>query len=132
MDPVGPASIPFHVARAYGVQQAAPTAPARPVQPVSGVRRAGGPLSVAPLSRPQTLRMEGAAEVAGSIARSAGPSAVSRLVAATVPGGIDFRQDFSTNGARPAQPAHALYRHPADRNAAATGVSLGRHLDAEA
>ena len=50
-----------------------------------------------------------------------------RLVAATVPGGIDF------SGAEP-MPTDAslpMYRHPADRNAAATTLTAGRRIDIE-
>jgi hypothetical protein len=52
-------------------------------------------------------------------------SRVSRLVAGAVQGKIDF------SGAQPTQDASALamYRHPAERNAAATGVSAGRMID---
>lgn len=52
-------------------------------------------------------------------------SGVSRLVAGTVGGRIDF------SGEQPAQDptALAMYRHPADRNAAATAVGAGRLID---
>jgi hypothetical protein len=49
---------------------------------------------------------------------------VSRLVGAVVPGRVSFA------GEVPVQTGSiALYRHPADRNAAATGVQAGRVLD---
>jgi hypothetical protein len=56
-----------------------------------------------------------------------GPSpGASRMVAATVGGRIDFQEPASqTDGALP------MYRHPADRNAAATAVNAGRVLDVE-
>lgn len=54
-------------------------------------------------------------------------SAASRLIAAAVPGGVDFAP--RTSGGAPA--AFPMYRHPADRNTAATGVSLGRIIDAQ-
>lgn len=92
-------TIPFHLARAYGVQ------PARPVAPVPPVRAIANP------------------EAAGaSIAPRAGSEIRERLVAAVVPGRVDF------SGPEPAQ-TMSLYRHPADRNAAATGVHAGRVLD---
>jgi hypothetical protein len=54
------------------------------------------------------------------------------LVAAKVSGGIDFNtgnvKASSMSGA-PETGALPLYRHPADKNAAATGVDLGRRLD---
>lgn len=54
------------------------------------------------------------------------PGKVGRLVAAVVPGGIDFSGDVP----RPSsgEPL-VMYRHPADKNAAATGVAAGRRLD---
>jgi hypothetical protein len=43
-----------------------------------------------------------------------------------VPGGVDF----SANEARPTSSAAlAFYRHPADKNSAATGVQVGRSID---
>lgn len=95
MNPVGP-SIPFHVAQAYGVPAPRQHAPA-PDQ--------AGPI-----------------KIADRLSTSGAPSSVRELVAAPVPGGIDF----ATN--QPTSPM-SLYRHPADRNEAATGVSVGRHLD---
>jgi hypothetical protein len=49
---------------------------------------------------------------------------ISLLVGAVVPGGIDFSADQPVPSA-----GLPLYRHPAERNAAATGVALGRKLD---
>ncbi|MBX3358137.1 MAG: hypothetical protein KF745_06890 [Phycisphaeraceae bacterium] len=46
-----------------------------------------------------------------------------RLVAGVVPGGVEFGQETSGTSRM------TMYRHPADRNAAATGVTLGRVLD---
>ena len=59
-------------------------------------------------------------------AAAAAPAA-SRMVAAMVPGSVDFLSDSSA----PAGNALPMYRHPADRNAAATGVDAGRVLDVE-
>ena len=63
--------------------------------------------------------------IAGSI-RPAEPS--TRIVAAVVPGRVNFA------GAEPQQSGAPLpmYRHPADRNAAATAINAGRNLDIEA
>lgn len=57
-----------------------------------------------------------------------GPEGAARLVAAGVPG----RVSFSEAGGATATNAMAMYRHPADRNAAATGVHAGRVLDVTA
>src|SRR5262245_40065751 len=63
-------------------------------------------------------------------ANNPGRSQVARtLVAAVVPGKVDFVVD--EHGRTLAMPTSAipLYRHPADKNAAATGVLAGRALD---
>ncbi len=105
MNVSGP-NMPLSIARAYGlapadrVRVAAPTVEAR----------AGRKIDSAELS--------GAA--AAGIAQAAG-----KLVAAKVPGGIDF----SAAEPAPRAPTLALYSHPADRNVAATKVALGRSLD---
>lgn len=92
-------TIPLHVARAYGVEHTA-----RRVS-VSPLRHADG------ASAAQIVR--GGAE---------------RLVAAVVPGKVDF-----SAGERPAAPAAIpMYRHPADRNAAAVSVQAGRMIDVHA
>lgn len=59
------------------------------------------------------------------------PSAtIARLVAARVPGGIDF----SAASPSPTASAAAIpfYRHPADNNAAATALTAGKVLDTTA
>ncbi|MGH7130554.1 MAG: hypothetical protein ACREJO_01220 [Phycisphaerales bacterium] len=98
MDASIPPSIPFHVTRAYG-----PSAGVRPVQPAARV--------AAPSAVKAAAKIE--------------PS--SRLVAATVPGKVDFRADGPQPGAGGA--ALPMYRHPADKNQAATAIQLGRSLD---
>lgn len=97
-DPLAP--IPFHIAKAYGVARPASirVAPARELERVDAVNQA-------PARKPE----------------------VARLVAARVPGGIDFTADEP----RPSRETIAMYRHPADRNAAATGVQAGRLLDVD-
>lgn len=103
-----PPTIPFHVAQAYGVR------PTGTVQQTNAARAA------------QNAQ---ATEIAAS--RPSGPtaklpSAAQKLVGATVPGRVDF------SGAAPAQTTDStlqLYRHPAEKNAAATAVLIGRSLD---
>jgi hypothetical protein len=87
------ASIPFHIAKAYGIQPAGRIAPVAPVQAAAQAQRV--------------------------------PTGAERLIAAAVPGGISF------DGPVPAPAAAALpfYRHPADKNTAATLISAGRTLD---
>ena len=60
--------------------------------------------------------------VAGSI-KPAQPA--SRIVAGQVPGSVSFAGEQP----RPAGPSLPLYRHPADKNAAATAISVGRSID---
>jgi hypothetical protein len=94
-------SIPFHVARAHGAQHAA-----RP-----------GRVSVTPLRRTDEAH-------AAQIVRAG----AERLVAAVVPGGVDF-----SAGVPAASPAALpMYRHPADRNAAAVSIHAGRMIDVNA
>jgi hypothetical protein len=69
--------------------------------------------------------MEGPPTIAKLEPATTQDSRVSRLVAGVVRGKIDF------SGAQATQDTSALamYRHPADTNAAATGVSAGRLID---
>lgn len=97
-----PASVPFHIAKAYGLKA---TTPVRPVQPA------------VPATPAEPVRVGD--ERAGRLSEAG-----QRLVGGIVPGKIDF------SGAQPAPSASlSIYRHPADKNAAATGVSLGRSVD---
>lgn len=99
---MGPTN-PFHIARAYGV---------RPVQPVE--RAVTTPVQpVQPVSR-------------GSDSAAQRDPNIARLVAGVVPGGVSFEAD---GAARPAGAPLPFYRHPAEKNAAATAVSIGRSLD---
>jgi hypothetical protein len=102
-----PPTIPFHVAQAYGTSAAAQIS-----------RVAAGAGNIPPTSQVQAAATGPAAKL---------PSAAQKLVGATVAGRVDF------SGDKPAQvtggAAFALYTRPADKNAAATAVSIGRSLD---
>lgn len=102
-----PPTFPFRVAQAYGVNPAAQVQRVSP-QATSGVQRTQAAEGVAPSAPAQRLSPAGRA-----------------LVAGVVPGGVDFSGDAP----RPTQGALAMYRHPADKNAAATAVNVGRALD---
>lgn len=91
---------PFHIARAYG---AAPGPRPRTIAPAEGV---------------QSIPSDVGARALGT---------VGSLVAGVVPGGVSFKEDGST--AQPSAPAIQMYRHPADKNAAATAVQVGKRLD---
>lgn len=62
-----------------------------------------------------------------SIAKSPAAAKARALVAANVQAPVSFQPA----AAKPGADAMPLYRHPADANAAATGVALGRTLDVE-
>ena len=95
---IGAPTNPFHVARAYGVQ---PTTSVRPVNPVTPAA---------------------STDIAGRL----GVDPLARLVAARVPGGIDFQTQQPTTTAAGSLP---FYRHPADRNLAAVNLEAGRLVD---
>jgi len=135
MTPIAP-TIPFHLARTYAAGQAdkpLPTPPAQPShQPGSAERAQPGQRPEAPLRiRPSEPRRVEALETRPGTKMSPGTA---RLVAARVPGAIDFTETGDPEPARGRGPAAplSLYRHPADRNAAATGVDLGRAIDLDA
>ncbi len=104
MNVSGP-NIPFHAARAYGIQRPATVAP---------VKQAPTPESTSP-----------AATIGSTDVAQTTPGVASRLVAGVVPGSIDFSGSEPT----PKNDALPFYRHPADRNAAAVAIQLGRSLD---
>lgn len=106
INPSVPSTIPFHVAKAYGI---------KPVAQVS--RQTQGMTQTAGTSQ---------VSAGGSIDQSKKLSVAGQsLVAAVVPGRVDF------SGEEPRQVGGALqmYRHPADKNAAATAVNVGRRID---
>lgn len=116
MNPVGPSN-PFHISRAYGVQ----TPTVRPIRETD-----------IPTQLRQTTRPEGRTDAidirtdrTDPTQRAAAKPNVAKLLAGLVPGGIDFSGDTP----RPTVDAIPMYRHPADKNAAATGVHAGRVLD---
>jgi hypothetical protein len=99
-----PPTTPFHLARAYGL--------AAPAGAVPGARAGAAAAG-------QTREVD---------ARGTDPAAaarISRLVAAVVPGGVDFNGPELTAGAG----VLPMYRRSAEKNAAATGVVLGRKID---
>ena len=108
-----PPTIPFHVAQAYGVR------PSAQVTRSAGASQNVGAVSQAPVASPIPTSAVGPATKL--------PSAAQKLVGATVPGRVDFSGDKpqQVTGASALQ----LYARPADRNAAATAVSIGRSLD---
>jgi len=105
-------SLPFHVARAYGVSTAQPAAPSRPATPANAAPPTPPPAQVQPTDAADTTQ----------------PSAkIQSLVAGQVTQPIDFN---ATPAAKLAPGATLqLYNRAADRIEAATAVRIGRSLD---
>jgi hypothetical protein len=139
---IPPPSIPFHVARTYGVQ----TRPT--VQPVNPVARQPQP------TFDLTSRADAAA-LSGKVqelrpTEAARTKRIEKLVGATVPGGIRFTENgpepttnaadlrsadairAAVEGRAAASPvdtssaAIPMYRNPAMKNAAAAGIAVSR------
>lgn len=107
MDPIA-SNFSFPAAtRAYSVR---PAAPASAAQAVESAQR------TEPIAR------------IGQRAEPRPASDPSRLVAAQVDP-IVLARDVAAVQGRPTDGLLPMYRHPADRNQAATGVALGRSLD---
>jgi hypothetical protein len=104
-----PPSNPYHIARAYGV-------------------RPGGQVG-------QSGAVAGAAPVKPERPAPKLPTAAQALVAAVVPGGVEFREGaagvHAGGEAQPSPPAFQMYKHPAEKNAAATAVQVGKRLDVQ-
>lgn len=101
----------FHVSRAYSAQGVEPVSNrivTTPVQPVGRIGSSGGAGS----SQAADARRD--------------PS-IRKLIGAMVPGGVDFSGEAPT--ASRSRESLSLYSHPAAKNAAATGVTLGRSID---
>ncbi len=109
-----PPTNPFHISRAY---QSAPLARAASAGRVNGGAAA----------RPGTSHVSPSAP-GGSVTPQMNVN-TRRLVAGSVPGKVDFTANGTAIASTTAIP---LYRHPADKNAAATGVSAGRIVDINA
>lgn len=106
--------------RAYGV--------ASPARPADANAPTIAKIGDAVASGNAAARVQrGTDSVAVETRASAQTDAISdRLVAATVPGRIDFSQDQpvqNTSGVLP------FYRHPADKNSAATRIAVGTRVD---
>ena len=98
-----PPTNPYHISRAYGL------------------RGTGGSAATGPTTASSPV--DGSSDSTFAPQR---PDGISKLVAGVVPGGVDFREGGE---ARPSSDTLPLYRHPADKNAAATAVDVGRRLD---
>lgn len=104
-----PPSLPFHIARAY-----APSQPMRPAPPAPIVTASG--VTVRPSGDSVQLSGQRPAPLQQNVARLTGAK-------------VQKAADFAPPPAAPASSALPMYRHPADKNAAATGVQVGRVID---
>lgn len=106
---------PFKIANAYGAK------PIR-VRPVPADPRTQG-TNAAGLNPSQLPSQQTAGITRGS----------DQLLAGSVNTQVDFMDGPPTQAAKPRDAASpiAFYRHPADTNAAATSIDLGRSLDVE-
>jgi hypothetical protein len=87
------------------------------------------------LAKAYSAAMPGARSAAAGAAKSVDSVEISKPRAAgvggLVAGKVAVKPDFAAAPA-PDSGALQMYRHPADKNAAATGVSLGRAVDLNA
>jgi hypothetical protein len=103
--PVNPAAAPtnpYHISRAY--QTAVPGASLG--RNITAAQRLAAPIQPGPVNQLTNL-------------------AARRIIAGFVPGKVDFSGDTPA----PSQGPIAMYRHPADKNAAATAVDAGKMID---
>lgn len=127
----------YQFAAAAGRPQpaAAPTstAPRGPIARINPASPTAAPLRAAPAptttAKPSISPVRPAAPLTPTRAATpATPSKAAALVAAVVPGSIDFRGD--TPAATRSDPASfPLYRKPTDRNEVETALLVGRRLD---
>lgn len=95
---------------------------------LSIVMRIEGPTNPFHISRAYGIQPPNRVERPQAASSTERADAAQRLVAASVPG----RVDFSGGGTQPPDSAAIpMYRLPADRNAAATAVTAGRMIDVQ-
>jgi len=124
MDASAPGSLPLRLAQAYGVTPPVRRPPAQ-AAPAAKPSAATQPAAIQPAQRTQA--------VAGTrIATPAVPPDTARKLSSLVAARVGGQIDFTAAGQPVAAGALPLYRHPADKNAAATAVSAGRSLDVTA
>ncbi len=115
-----PPTLPFDVAKTYGVR--APMT-IRPLARAPAAAAAQSPAQTQPLARIDRADKADLSRVSSGIGRLLGARVEAPAFEGVSP------PPAQTPQAPPATDAMAFYHHPADRNAAATGVDLGRSLD---
>jgi len=126
MDASGiPPTYPFHLAKAYS--GAGPAARSGP-----GAGFGAGPGAVSGAG-PGAVSGTGSGAASG-VAKGVDSFEISKPRAASVGGLVAWKFAVAPNfAAAPAESGSLqMYRHPADKNAAATGVSVGRAVDLDA
>lgn len=111
---------PHVLARAYGV--GSPAAPSRLATPSIETRAAR-------VSDSASIASIGPVKAPGAVSGPQATAGIDRLVAATVPGRVDFDAP-SISLTAPGN--YTMHGRPADRNAAAVAVQTGRALDLQA
>lgn len=114
--------------KAASIQRARAAGVATPRPAATSVEaRAAGVRDVATVQGVSFLTPSRAADAAVPAEAAA---RIERIVAATVPGRVDFDDaSFLNSGSLSVGGGLSIYSRPSDRNAAATGVSVGRALD---
>lgn len=136
--PIGSATMGLRLAQAYGTGASAPARAASAAPPTP------------PTAAVQPLRAADRVDIAARVGPSNTVRKAAQLVAAVVPGRVDFTVDDARGAAapqiaapRPSGPPSSrapdtttlsggplpFYRAPSDRNAAATAIMLGRTVD---
>lgn len=110
IDPSIPPSNPYFLSRAYNTPTPGGARPIGKIEPRPEVS------STDPIRPVERVRRDQA---------GTDEAKLRQIVAGVVPGRVDFSGDTPT----PSGAAIPLYRHPADRNMAATSVNVGRALD---
>ena len=119
-----PPTLPFDVAQTYGVR--APLT----VRPLAKAPAAAQTQAVTQTQTQAQTQPIGRIERADQADLSKVTSGIGRLLAARVEQpAFEGVSAPSAPVTQPTTDAMAFYHHPADRNAAATGVDLGRSLD---
>lgn len=126
MDPIRNSLASLRLAQAYGIR------PVRAVQPVQPANAAEFAQSATDAARSSPASHRSGSDTVELSANAAARQRIASLVAARVPGSIDFTLTNEGVMAPGEAGAMKLHRHPADLNSAATGVALGRAIDFEA
>jgi len=119
-----PPTLPFDVAKTYGVRAPRPIS-VRPLAQAPSAAQSS-PIETQPLARIDRADKADLTKVSSGIGRLLGARVETPAFE-----GVSAAPPQTTQSQAPPRraDAFAFYHHPADRNAAATGVDVGRSLD---